>query len=502
VVFHDFFKKIGFENFQVYIPDRSQEGYGLNLKVIDEFIKKKVNLIITVDCGITDKEEIEKANKAGIEVIITDHHLPPKILPPAFALMDAFVESETYPFKQFCGTGLAFKVVSALVKNESFKIVPGWEKWLLDVVAIATVADYSSLIDENRVLVSDGLKVLKGDLKGLKNLKKTRRQGLLSLFQKLQINISNITEDDIGFLIAPCLNVAGRMEHATISFSLLTTESMEEAEALSRKLMEMNNERKKKTEEIFKEIELKLAEKKELPEILVLGDEKWPIGILAPLCNKVLEKYSQPVIIWGKGDTEEIKGSCRSNGRINLVELLNEIGDKVFIEFGGHAEAAGFTIKEDKVSDLEKEVGRVYDKISHQEIESPVLWLDAELDLKNIDWNLINLLEKFRPFGISNPKPVFLLSGLEIFEIRTFGNGGIHLKLNFRKPSGEVVSAIGFFMQQRLDFPLPTLPTGQAGGRQAIEKGAKIDLAASVEKNTFNGHTELRLRIVDIRPAR
>ncbi len=498
VVFHDFFQKIGFSNFEIYIPDRYQEGYGLNLKVIDEFIEKKVNLIITVDCGITDKEEIKKANKGGIEVIIIDHHLPPQELPSAFATLDPLIEGEDYPFKQFCGAGLAFKVIFALSKNEAFsakggsasggKIIPGWEKWLLDVVAIATIADMFPLIDENRVLVSDGLKVLKGNLKGLQVLKKTRRQGLSSLIGKLQIENKNIGEDDIGFSIAPCINAAGRMDHATISYSLLTTESKEEAEALSEKLIEKNSERKKKTEEIFKEAELKIAEKKELPEIIVLGDEKWPVGILASLANKILEKYNRPALIWGRGDiTSEIKGSGRSNGRINLVELLKNIGDKVFSELGGHALAAGFTLKEGGIANLEKEVEKAFGNISRYEIEPSQILLDAELNLENIDWNFLSLLDKFRPFGMGNPKPVFLLKNLEVWNTKVFGNGGIHIKLDFKKPSGEIIPAIGFFMQQKLDFP--------------VEKGTKIDLAACVEKNTYNGSTELRLRIVDIKPA-
>lgn len=478
VLFHDFFKKIGFENFQVYIPDRNKEGYGLNLKAMDVFIKQKANLIITVDCGITDLEEIKKANKEKIDVIIIDHHLSPEKLPPAFVILDPKIEGEDYPFKDFCGTGLAFKVISALVKEECFKIVPGWEKWLLDVVAIATVADMFSLLDESRVLTHFGLEVLK----------KTRRPGLLSLFKKLQIDKMNITEDDIGFLIAPCINVASRMDHATISFSLLTTSSEEEAEVLSQKLVETNSERKKISEELFKKIDAELLKIQNLPEIIVLGDESWLLGILPVLVTKILEKYNRPALLWGRGGANgEIKGSCRSNGRINLVELLTEIGDKIFTEFGGHAVSAGFTAKEGKIPDLNKEVEKAYEKISHYEIEPRVLWLDTELDLEKIDWNFLTFLDKFRPFGTGNPKPIFLLKDLEVWNTRVFGNDGIHLKLDFRKSSGEIIPAIGFFMQQRLDFP--------------VEKGAKIDLAVSVEKNIFNGYTELRMRIVDLRKA-
>ncbi|MDP3052000.1 MAG: single-stranded-DNA-specific exonuclease RecJ [bacterium] len=476
VIFHDFFKKIGFENFQAYIPDRSQEGYGLNLKAIDEFIKQKTGLIITVDCGITDIEEIKKANAAGIDVIVIDHHLASQGVPPAFAVLDLFIEGEEHPFKQFCGAGLAFKVVSALVKNDAFKITSGWEKWLLDVAAIATVADRFPLIDESRILVFYGLEVLK----------KTRRKGLHALFRKLQIDKLNITEDDIGFYIAPCINVASRMDHATISYSLLITESDEEAEALSSRLVELNNERKKKTEEIFGEIDSKLEGMENLPEILVLGDEKWPLGVLSLLANKILEKYNRPAIVWGRGKTE-IQGSCRSNGKINLVELLTAIGDKMLDDFGGHALASGFSIKEGKISELNKEVEKAYEKVSHYEIELPYLWLDVELNLENVDWHLIELLEKFRPFGMANAKPVFLFSNLEVYNAKTFGNGGIHLQLDFKKPSGEVVPAIGFFMQQRLDFD--------------IAKDSQVDLAASIEKSMFKGYPELRMRIVDVRPA-
>ncbi len=476
-IFHDFFKKIGFENFDVYIPDRL-EGYGLNLKAIDELIGQKVKLVITVDCGITDKEEIAKLNKEGIDVIVTDHHLPSKGVPPAFAVLDVFMDGDNYPFKYFCGAGLAFKVVSALSRNEAFKIVPGWEKWLLDIAAIATIADLFSLVDENRVLVHYGLEVLK----------KTRRKGILSLYNKLQINKLDITEEDVGFSIAPCINVASRMEKATISYSLLTTDSIEEAETLSRKLVEMNNERKKKTEEIFAEINRWLEGTENLPEILVLGDEKWPIGILAPLCNKVLEKYSRPTILWGKGEISPvIRGSCRSNGRINLVDLLTEIGDDIFSDFGGHALSTAFTLKEGKVSELKKEVEKAYEKISHFEVEFPFLWLDAELHLDGVDWRLIEVLDKFRPFGMGNQKPVFLLKNLEVWNTKNFGNGGIHLQIDFRKSNGEVIPAIGFFADKFLEFP--------------IEKGSIVDLAASIEKSMFKGYPELRMRIVDVRKA-
>ncbi len=169
------------------------------------------------------------------------------------------------------------------------------------------------------------------------------------------------------------------------------------------------------------------------------------------------------------------------------MELLTAIGDKILDDFGGHALASGFSIKEGKISELNKEVEKAYEKVSHYEIELPYLWLDAELNLENVDWHLIELLEKFRPFGMANATPVFLFSNLEVYNAKTFGNGGIHLQLDFKKPSGEVVPAIGFFMQQRLDFD--------------ITKDSRVDLAASIEKSMFKGYPELRMRIVDVRPT-
>jgi len=175
------------------------------------------------------------------------------------------------------------------------------------------------------------------------------------VFQKLRIDKLNITEDDIGFLVAPCVNVASRMAHATISFSLLTTASPEEAESFSQKLIGINNERKKITEELFKKVDSDLSQLSALPEVIVLGDESWPIGILPLLLNKILDKYNRPVIGWGRGDASyKIKGSCRSNGRINLVELLTEIGDKIFIEYGGHKMSGGFSVDFEKIHTLEE----------------------------------------------------------------------------------------------------------------------------------------------------
>jgi len=247
-IFHDFFKKIGFENFETYIPDRNTEGFSLTLGVIEKFSKDNVDLIITLDCGVTDYDEVRKANEQGMDVVILDHHLQAEKLPQAVAIVDPKQEKDDYPFEMLCGAAVAFKTIQALIDKGGFNITPGWEKWLLDLVAVATVADMVPLCDENRVLLHYGLRVLK----------KTNRVGFLALFKKLKINQKNVTEDDIAFLIAPRVNIASRMEHASISYSLLTTESSEESKWVVGRLDDLNKERRSVVEGILDEVEKRI----------------------------------------------------------------------------------------------------------------------------------------------------------------------------------------------------------------------------------------------------
>jgi single-stranded-DNA-specific exonuclease len=364
-IFYDFFKKIGFENFHFHIPDRHLDGYGLTMESIDEFISQNANFIITLDCGITDYEEVEKANSAGIDVIIIDHHLVPEKLPNAFAIVDSKQKEDKYPFKFLSGAGVGFKVIQALVKRGNFNVIPGWEKWLLDFVAIATVADMVSLVDENRILVHYGLKVLR----------KTRRPGLLSFFRRLDINPNQILEDDIAFMIAPRINIAGRMDHANTSFELLITSSSEEADWITSRLEILNADRKNAVEKILNEISKRIEKKKITPTIIVEGDLTWNVGVLGLGATKLTERYSCPVFLWGKGvlpakgtKTIKIKGSCRipAESGINLIELMGKLPKDFLIEFGGHVKAGGFSIKDEKINSLEKEISLAFEKMPKQ----------------------------------------------------------------------------------------------------------------------------------------
>jgi len=483
VIFHDFFRKIGFENFHIHIPNRYKDGYGLTLGAIDEFIEGGIDLIITVDCGITDVPEVKKAKDAGIDTIIIDHHIVQDDIPEAYSIIDAKQDGETYPFKFLSGAGAAFKTVQGLIKRGTatgqFNIVDGWEKWLLDVVSIATVADMVSLRDENRTIVHFGLRVLR----------KTRRLGLISLYKKLKINSEYINEDDIGFMVAPRINTASRMGHATTSFNLLITENEEEAKTIANDLEEKNGDRKESVQVILDAVEGKFAGKEDtIPPIIVLGDFSWMPGVLGLAANRIMEKYQRPVFLWGKADAHEIKGSCRSDGTIDLVKFMESVSD-LFIGFGGHAMAGGFSVLPEKLDSLEKEAVEAYKKVEKMENGFATLEINNKLSLDDINWKNWNIIEKFAPFGMDNPKPVFMFENIKIEEVKEFGNGGIHLELSFTKTNGDMVKAIGFFMK-----------VDRFSGI-TLKEGGNIDLVATMEKSMFRGVPELRLRIVDIREA-
>lgn len=477
VIIQSFLKKINYENFEVYIPDRNQDRRGLTEKIIEEFLNSKARLIVTVDCGSGDYQEIKKAKEIGIDVLITDHHIPPKELPPAEAIVNLYQKEETYPFKNFSGAGVAFKLVSAILKCESFGLAQGWEKWLLDLTAIATVADMVPLLNENRTLVYYGLKVLA----------KTPRLGLKLLLQKLNLN-ERLTSEDIAFFIAPRINAVTRMDHAATSFYLLTTDSKEEAEWLVNRLEETNIERKKMIEDALKEAKEIYKDISCLPEILITGSEKWSPAIVGLVATKIVEEYDRPACVWGKWSETEIKVSCRNNGSLDLMELLNNVQGGIFNDFGGHPMAAAFNAHKDKIEILEAALLSAFLKTTKKgkaEMKN-ILSIDSQLSLDDVNWNNYGWLEKLEPFGIDNTKPIFLFKNLKVESSRTFGNGGSHLELSFKKSNGEIIRAIGFFMASSLQM-------------SDFRKTETIDLAASLDKNYFNFHNELRLKIVDFK---
>jgi single-stranded-DNA-specific exonuclease len=291
VIMHDFFTKIGYENFSIYIPDRHDEGYGLHTDAITEFIATEVKLLITFDLGITAISEVAQAQASGIDVIITDHHLPAQAgLPHAFAIINPKQEDCQYPDKMLCGAGLAFKLVQALILKygEYFKISLGWEKWLLDMAGLATLADQVPLVGENRVLAYYGLKVLQ----------KARRPGLAELFRKAGVDISRLNEEDVTFTLAPRLNAASRMDNPMRAFEVLATTDAIEAKTLADHLAKINDERKLIVAHIMKDVKKTLS-KREDKSIIVIGNPSWKVGVLGLVASKVAEEYKKPAFVWG-----------------------------------------------------------------------------------------------------------------------------------------------------------------------------------------------------------
>ena len=485
VVLHDFFKKLGYANFENYIPDRHQEGFGLNTKAIEAIAERGARLLITIDCGITDIEEIVRANELGMEVIITDHHLPSaEGLPPAYAILNPKQDGCSYPEKMLCGSGVVFKLVQALVKKivgspstslGATSLSLGWEKWLLDMVGIATLSDMVPLTGENRVFAYYGLKVLR----------KSPRLGFGQLLQELRLNRRELTEDDIGFMITPRINAASRMGGPMDAFRLFAEEDATKAGALARHLNKINDERKGKVAALVKEVHKIVAERHavSVPTVVVAGSPNWRPALLGLVANALAEDYGKPVFLWGREGGENLKGSCRSDGHTDLSLLMQEASG-VFSDFGGHKEAGGFSIALDKVHLLESTLESAYEEVRVEHASSPEYLVDAVLSIDEINGDLWRDIAKLAPFGVGNSKPLFLFSQITPLAVEPFGKERQHLKLVFENSVGERISAVKFYSKQE-DF----------GG---IAKGQTINLLANLERSIFRDTPELRLRIVDV----
>jgi single-stranded-DNA-specific exonuclease len=489
----------------VYIPDRKIEGYGLNNEAIKKLGEQKVNLILTVDCGISDFEEIKLANSLGAEVIVVDHHRVVKKMPAAKAIIDPWQEKDRYPFKELAGAGVAFKLVQALLKSHlpesvSDKIPEGWEKWLLDLVAIATVADCVPLLGENRTLVRYGLIVLA----------QTQRVGLLELMKVARVNpifeadtmTTNLDTYSLGFILAPRLNAAGRMDHASLAFELLSVKDKEKAKDLAEKINQQNQQRQKLTDEIVAEIEKRIKpyiDDKNKP-VIVEVDKKWPAGVVGLAAGKIADRYHRPTIIFsgdsefassGKEEAEIIRGSARSVPNFNIIEAIGQCGE-LLKEFGGHAGAAGLSLDNNNFSAFVEKINQIAgEKLKDKDLV-PVTEIDAEIEAQEISWELFEKLAQFEPCGRDdNPYPSFLIKNLEIINVRLVGNGMSHLKLELKSenpPAGgekKIFKAIGFRLAKN--------------GNQDLKIGDKVDIVFELTVDEWNGNRELQFKIADIK---
>lgn len=483
VVLHDFFKKIGYDNFVNYIPLRNEEGFGLNENAITDLCDQKVTLLITIDCGIGDVSEVAHAKECGIDVIITDHHIPGKILPKAYAIINPKQKDCEYPEKMLCGSGVIFKVVQALfVRGKEFgkfDIPLGQEKWMLDMVGLATLSDMVPLLGENRVFAYYGMTVLR----------KSPRVGLMKLFSLLKINQKTATEDDIAFMITPRINAASRMGIPLDAFRLLSTIDEVEAGELAQHLNAKNDERKGVVSGMVKEIRKKITEREkesgeEMKQVFVVGNPEWKPSLLGLVANSFSDEHSRPVFLWGREGHCIIKGSCRAGGDTNVVALMEKVQD-ILIEYGGHKGAGGFSLTQDNIHFLEERLNKAHVELLQNKDASDSVPIDRKLLLDDVNWQTYSSVEKFAPFGYENPKPLFLFENIKVQTVKLFGKEKNHLEVAFKNSFGKDITSMAFF-------------SGPDKYSVPVEEGREIHLVATLEKSTFRNFPELRLRIVDI----
>ena len=447
-----------------YIPNRLNEGYGLNKKAIEEIVKQKYTLMITVDCGISGVEEVEYANSLGIETIITDHHEQGEEIPNALAVVDAKRKDNKYPFNQLAGVGVVFKLIQAL------GICLGLEEKeylkYLDLVCVGTISDIVPLVDENRVIAKLGLKLVQV----------TKNIGLKTLLDT--VGYKKIDSITISFGVAPRINACGRMGFQNEALDLFLTKSEKEAMEISDRLNEYNRERQDTEKKIFSEALQKIEKSEKDKPCIILGSENWHHGVIGIVASKVTDMYFKPSILICFEDGIG-KGSGRSIPGFDLHEALMKCSDTIE-KFGGHSMAVGITVKKDNLEKFKKEFEQIATQSKIDEI-IPIINIDAKVDLSDIDKEMVESLKQLEPFGEANKMPVFAFKNLKIDSIRALSEGK-HLKLTL-KDNNYIINAIGFNI-------------GYLANEYRI--GDKIDVAGVLEINTFNGVDNLQINIKDI----
>lgn len=475
VVLHDFFKAIGFTNFYNYIPHRHYDGFGLSVAAVEKLHETEAPcLIITIDCGTTDSEAVARAHELGIKVIITDHHEPKEVLPAAVAVVNPKVGT-TYPFTGLCGAGVVFKLVQALISRGGFAISAGQEKWWLDMVGLATIADMVPLRDENRVFAHFGLMVLR----------KSRRPGLQKLLRKQRASQAHLTEDDVGFTIGPRINAASRMDNPEDAFFMLATTDEAEAEARVDHLEKLNLERKTAVAQMTKELHKRLDLLVERPPIFVMGNPEWRPSLVGLAANKLAEEHNRPAFLWGRDGNGAYKGSARSGGSLSVVSIM-AAAPQLFVEFGGHHMSGGFTIRPESIHTFAEDLQQAFVTTGEAARITLPHQVDMEITLEGITRELVAAQRQCGPFGCDNHKPLYLIRNVQPTEVAIFGKGKEHTKLSFAT-RGLAREAIAFFRT----------PTQFSAVPRPHET---CTLLVHLEESFFMNHLETRLRIVDILP--
>jgi single-stranded-DNA-specific exonuclease len=460
-------------NVRHYIPNRFDEGYGLNIDALDTLKADGVKLIITVDCGIRSPNEALHAREIDLDLIISDHHHPDgENLPEAFAVVNPKQHGDIYPDKYLAGVGIAYKIAEALMQKLTGQPANGNLSDLLDLVALGTVADLAPLIGENRFLVR----------KGLRQISKTKRQGLYSLAGVSKMQIGKVTAGNIGFMLGPRLNASGRLESALASFELLTTTDIMRAGQLAQQLDMQNYQRQgltRSTQEMAEKIALA-----DDPNIFLLfaADESFNPGVVGLAASRLTELYYRPAIVAARGP-DETRGSCRSIPEFHITDALDLCKD-LLVRHGGHAAAAGFTVRNENLSEFVarlKEIAR--DQLEGKDLRHS-LTADMEVSLSQLNMEVLENLEYLEPTGYGNPSAVFVSRDVKIKSFRPVGSEGKHLKVTLDDEFGGFMDCIGFRM-----------------GSMHTSLKPRVDLLYNIELNEYNGRKSLQLNLKDIKPA-
>ena len=447
----------------VYLPDRFTEGHGLKVSALEKIAAQGVGLVITVDCGVTDVAEVERARQMGMDMIVTDHHIPPERLPRAVAVVDPKREDSSYPHPDLAGAGVAYKLLQALFHRNNNE---EWLGRLLDLVALATITDLSPMVGENRYLVKEGLR----------ELNNSSRVGIQEMAKLAGLRLGEVVSEDIAWVLGPRLNAAGRMNNASTSYQVLTTQSSEEARLLAAQLEENNVQRQKLSQEGLSRAREKLAAKTHLP-LLMECDESYSVGIIGLVAGKLVDVFYKPAVVVSMGP-ELCRGSCRSIPEFNIVSALGNCSDLV-TAFGGHPLAAGFSVPRENMPALEQRLVQLAtEQLSRVDLR-PELKIDAEIPLDNLVGDTFSLIQGLGPFGRGNPQPTFLTRQVEVVECRPFGGRGEWLGLKLRQ---------GNATWRAVDFE---------SRRKREEIPSRIDIVYRLEKSRWNGAQVLSLNLLD-----
>ncbi len=428
----DAFGKFGFEDVDAFIPNRFVEGYGMTMGAVDKVRDMGADLIVTVDTGSLCHAEIAYAASLGIDTVVTDHHNVAETPPPSVAAVNPKFSGHTYPFRDLCGAGVAFKLVQAL-QTELDGLPDGYEKWLLDLVALGTVCDIVTLADENRANVYWGLEVLK----------KQQRPGLKALMAVAGIEPEQVNARHLGFGLGPRMNAAGRLETAQYALDMLVARDGLAALEASEKLEELNGKRRGIQDAIFEEACVQ-AEELANDRVLVVSSDGWNHGVIGIVASKLVEKYKKPVFIIGERG-EEATGSARSFGDFSAADAVRA-ADDIIIKGGGHRAAAGVTLETEKIGNFRCRVNEFYDSLQLTNQERYLLpRADVEIDdFSEVDEDLVANLAKMEPFGNGNPEPVLKITAASVLSARRMGADGQHVKLALRDKNGKVLQMLAF----------------------------------------------------------